>query len=192
MSDKKSDKKKGINWTAEKIMSSSALMVSVISVVALLYQLSLSREENALIRQQQSASVLPHLTITYTTNSKEYRVIFVNKGVGPAFVKKVEYTINDNLKFNRSDFFFNHIREKILERDSVSIPFSTYSFMEGDVLTADSELRVLTLFGAEARELYNDYLKSVDWGFEIVYEDIYGAKWSLKSGQNSPVPIEEE
>ena len=64
--------------------------------------------------------------------------------------------------------------------------------MEGDVLTADSELRVLTLFGAEARELYNDYLKSVDWGFEIVYEDIYGAKWSLKSGQNSPVPIEEE
>ena len=88
ISESSESKKPKFRWTSEKVMSASALFVSVVSVVALLYQLNLSREENELIRQQQSANVRPHLTFDYTNRLTEYRVIMTNKGVGPAFVKE--------------------------------------------------------------------------------------------------------
>lgn len=192
MSEQKPDKKKGINWTAEKTMSASALFVSVISVVALLYQLSLSREENELIRKQQSASVRPHLTFDFMNKLTEYRVILTNKGVGPAFVKEVEYSVNDSLKFNRSDFFYNHIKGLILEEEGVSISVSTYSFMKGVVLTADSELNLFSVFGQEDISLFRKYLRATEWNYKIVYEDIYGERWMLTQGDGFPVPVLED
>lgn len=67
--------KKKITWTTDKIMSTSALFISVLSLVGLMYQSYLAREENKLIQMQQSASVLPYLHQWYSEYQDTYRLI---------------------------------------------------------------------------------------------------------------------
>ncbi|WP_431137908.1 hypothetical protein, partial [Psychroserpens mesophilus] len=71
-------------------MSTSALFISVISLIALLYQSYLAREENRLTQMQQSASVLPHLNQWYSEYDNNFKFVIGNKGVGPAFIDNVE------------------------------------------------------------------------------------------------------
>ena len=101
--------KKRIVWSTEKIMSSSALFISVISVIALVYQSYLAREENKLIQMQQSASVLPHLNQWYSNYNNYFKFVVGNKGVGPAFIEDVEIILDKDLKFTNTNDFFHHI-----------------------------------------------------------------------------------
>ncbi len=192
MSEELDTQKNKVNWSPEKVMSISALFVSLISVIALFYQLSLAREENELIRKQQSASVLPHLSLLPTLNSqRSYSMAFINQGVGPAFIKEVEFTVHD-ATFQRSDLFFNHIRDKIYEADSILISVSTFSFMEGDVIPANEEINIFTVTGQAGVDLFYNYLDSVEWKFSIIYEDVYEARWRLGSENRFPVSISKE
>lgn len=189
MSEESGIKKNKINWSPDRVMSTSALFVSLVSVIALFYQLNLAREENALIRKQQSASVLPYLSFSPSLGPQNYRMTFVNQGVGPAFIKEVEFTVNGTVKFERSDFFFNYISEKILEADGVEVRLATFSFMDGNVLPANDALDILTLKNEAGISLFRNYLASIEWGFSIIYEDVYGARWKLDSENRLPTSI---
>lgn len=185
-------KRKKINWTPEKVMSASALLISLVSVIALLYELHLAREENELIRKQQSASVLPHLRLSLSNSPNDYRMTFVNKGVGPAFIKAVEFSVNDSLKFERSDFFINYLNQLVYKNEGIRVRVSTYSFQAGDVITANEELDIFRLRDTNGRELLLHYMDSIDWNYSITYEDVYGARWNLNFDSEFPAPIEEE
>ena len=185
MPEEQSNKKEKTNWSSAKIMSLSAVFVSFVSLAALFYQLSLAREENELIRKQQSASVLPHLRLSPSLAPESFKYVFINKGVGPAFIKEVEFTLPDTT-FQRSDFFVDYISAKIRESDGFSISRSTYSFMEGDVLSANDELVIFTINGKAGIALFRNYLRSVPWNYKVIYEDVYGARWKLDL--DSPFP----
>lgn len=68
-----------INWTSDKIMSTSALFISVILLIALLYQSYLAREENRLNQRQQSANVLPYLSQLYSEYDDKFKSVFESK-----------------------------------------------------------------------------------------------------------------
>ncbi len=189
MSQTTSKNKRKINWTPEKVMSTSAVLISLISLIALFYQLKLSREENALIRKQQSANVLPHLSIAFSTSPEQYQITFVNKGVGPAFIKEVEFSMNGNKKFERSDFLFNEIRSIVKEREEEGIAMSTYSFQKGEVIPAGQEVNILTVRGESSTELFRKHFSSIDIDYSIIYEDVYGARWKLSWDDEFPVSI---
>ena len=191
MSEESENKKLRINWSPEKVMSISALFVSMISLIALFYQLSLAREENKLIRMQQSASVLPHMSIAYSTSSAHRKISFINKGVGPAFIKEVEFRLN-NQEYHRSDLMFNEISRIIKEKEGVSIVPSTYSFQKGEVIPANQEIDILTIRGVPEAGLFIKYMDSIAWEYRVVYEDIYGARWKLDQKNDFPVPISDE
>ncbi|WP_299364398.1 hypothetical protein [Winogradskyella sp.] len=118
--------KKRIKWTTEKIMSSSALFISVISLIALLYQSYLAREENKLMQKQQSASVLPYLSQWISNSSEGHQIVIGNKGVGPAFIEKVELSINSEYSFNNTDDLFTHILKANKGMDSINYLTSTF------------------------------------------------------------------
>lgn len=186
MSEENTYKRKKINWTTDKIMSTSALFISVVSLIALLYQSYLAREENKLIQKQQSASVLPYLNSWQSNTPNSLKMIFGNKGVGPAFIKKVDITFNDTIKFNNTDKLFQHIFK---HADSISNKsFSTSTFTKGLVLTANETIEIIHISNEFVKRKFREYLNSNKLNYSIIYEDVYGSKWELKSSNGFAIP----
>ncbi|WP_299123826.1 hypothetical protein [uncultured Winogradskyella sp.] len=184
--------KKGIKWTTDKIMSSSALFISVISLIALLYQSYLAREENKLIQVQQSASVLPYLSQWFSYKSGSFKIIIGNKGVGPAFIKKVEMTFinqkNDTLSFNNSDHLFRTIFNNTIGLDSIS--YSTSTFTEGLVLPANEVQEIIALKDRNAIETFRNTIVQTDLSYRITYADVYGTEWVISGEEEIPLKLE--
>lgn len=176
-----------INWSAEKVMSISALFVSTISLFALFYQLNLAREENELIRKEQKASVLPHLSQWYSTLDNKFRIVFGNRGVGPAFVKKVELVLNDSLKYDNTDDLIKYIYKNMGAVESADYTSST--FTDGRVIPAGEEVVVIAIKDLESRKLFIKYLDKNTLEFDVIYEDIYGTRWSLNNKKDKIVPV---
>lgn len=182
-----------INWTSDKIMSTSALFISVISLIALLYQSYLAREENKLNQLQQSASVLPHLNQWYSDIDGAYKIIFGNKGVGPAFIKDVEISIDPNKIFKSSNAMFNHIFSNSPVLDT--IPKITSDLVKGFVLPANETITIVEIDGQNHSEAFKREFSKQHIIFKVIYADIYGAEWLLTNAgdmNNMPILLENE
>lgn len=189
---KKSRKK--INWTTDKIMSTSALFISVISLIALIYQSYLAREENKLIQMQQSASVLPHLNQWYSNYNNTFKFVVGNKGVGPAFIDEVEITLDSEHKFNNTKDLFDYIfkNNKVLD----TIPYTYSTLIKGFVLPANEQIDILEIKNAKHIQPIRDVLNNENITYKIVYKDVYGSKWVLTNdntnGTSTNTPIVSE
>ena len=183
--------KKKINWNADKIMSTAALFISVISLIALLYQSYLSREENKLIQKQQSANVLPYLNQWVSEYENNYRIVMGNKGVGPAFITKVEIVMDSTKTFRNSDDLFHELflSNKALD----TIPYVTSSLIKGFVLPANETIYLLEVSGTKNIQLVKNLIEEKEITFSITYKDVYGTTWILsnrESAENSAnVPV---
>ncbi|MEY8848844.1 hypothetical protein AB9K26_08510 [Psychroserpens sp. XS_ASV72] len=195
MSEETPKKKKRwkVNWTTDKIMSTSALFISVISLIALLYQSYLAREENKLIQKQQSASVLPHLNQWYSDLNGNFKVIIGNKGVGPAFIKDVNIVLDSKKSFDNTDDFFVELFNSSPTLDSVQTVTST--FVKGFVLPANESINVIEIYGKQSSNAFKEVFSTRSIDFEILYEDIYGTQWLLtnkEDQENMPVLVESD
>ena len=186
---KKSRKK--INWTTDKIMSTSALFISVISLIALLYQSYLAREENRLTQMQQSASVLPHLNQWYSEYGNNFKFVIGNKGVGPAFIDNVEILLDATHSFNNTDDLFDYIFKNTKGLDT--IPYSKNTLIKGFVLPANEQINVLEIDNANNLDFVKDLFSKKTILYKITYKDVYGAKWLLSnenySNNSTTIPI---
>ena len=175
-------KKWKINWTTDKIMSTSALFISVISLVALLYQSFLAREENKLIQKQQSASVLPYLNQWFSEYDNSFKLIVGNKGVGPAFIKKVEIELDSTKTFNNTDDLFNEIFKTTKGLDT--IPHMKSNLINGFVLPANDDIKLIEISDSKSANIFKNVLNSRNISFKITYEDVYGTAWLLSNKEN--------
>lgn len=188
-SEKKSKTKKmnkKITWTTDKIMSSSALFISVLSLVGLMYQSYLAREENKLIQMQQSASVLPYLHQWYSEYEDNYRLIIGNKGVGPAFIKHVEITLDSTKHFDNTNDLFNEIFRTTKGFDT--IPHNMSNLVTGFVLPANQDISLIMIEQKQNINAFKSVLNQRQIAFKIVYEDVYGTQWLLSNFNNENVP----
>jgi hypothetical protein len=186
-----------INWTSDKIMSSSALFISVISLIALLYQSYLAREENKLIQKQQSASVLPYLNQWFSEYDGNFNLIVGNKGVGPAFIKHVKIVLDSSKIFNNSDDLFKELFKSHKELDT--IPYTTSTLISGFVLPANDDIKLIEIANRSNHvTTFKQILNKTDISFSITYEDVYGTQWVLSnskdedSSANVPVLISQK
>lgn len=189
MSEETEVKRKKINWTADKIMSTSALVIALVSLIALFYQLRLAHEENELIRKQQSASVIPYLQFENIYSVRSFRIQMVNKGVGPAFIKNVSFILNDTLTFDDSTNALLHImREEIDKSDLVNYNGSM-TVKKNTVIQPSESVRV---FGISSKsnddfsgvENFKNYMNNTPPVFTLTYEDVYGNQWKLSNKEN--------
>ena len=189
MSEKVKTKKWEINWSAEKIMSISALCISVISVIALFYQLSLAREENELIRKQQSASVIPYLQFENIYNVRAFSIHLINKGVGPAFIKKVSFMTKDSVKFDNSTSALLHIVREKNSKDHLISYSGSITVKENTVLQSGESIRVFEISSTSndvltGVENFKNHMNNTPPEFSILYEDVYGNQWELTNKNN--------
>lgn len=187
MSEEIKKKKWKINWTTDKIMSTSALFISVLSLVGLMYQSYLAREENKLIQMQQSASVLPYLHQWYSEYQDNYRLIIGNKGVGPAFIKHVEITLDSAKKFDNTNDLFNEIFKTTKGLDT--IPYNMSNLVTGFVLPANQDISLIIIEQKQNINTFKSILNQRQIDFKIIYEDVYGTQWQLSNLNENNTPL---
>ena len=176
-------KKIKITWTTDKIMSTSALFISVLSLVGLIYQSYLAREENKLIQMQQSASVLPYLNQWYSEYDNSFKLILGNKGVGPAFIKDVWIILDSTKTFDNTNALFNEIFKTSKGFDT--IPHITSNLVNGFVLPANQDIKLIELEQKQNIDAFKNVLNEKQIVYKIVYEDIYGTQWQLSNSNDS-------
>ncbi len=181
-------------WNADKIISLSAFVVSIATLLALMYQIRLSGEQNELaqrqqlIRKQQYASVLPYLELRVDTNNgnRLFEFMLYNNGVGPAFIEEVR-TIYDGQVYPGplSSFY----REVILPDDKDTISLGTDNVYKGNLIPAGRETAMLTAYDYSSTPADRDRL--ITWfgrptdepelaRVEIIYSSVYGERWIVR------------
>ncbi len=182
-------------WNADKIISLSAFVVSIATLLALMYQIRLSGEQNELaqrqqelVRKQQYASVLPYLELRIGTNNgnRLFEFMLYNNGVGPAFIEEIRTVYNGQVYPGPPSNFY---REVILPDDKDTISLGISSIYEGNLIPAGRETAMLTAYNYSSTP--NDRDRLVEWfgrptdeperaRVEIVYSSVYGERWIVR------------
>ena len=176
--------KKAKFWNSDKIVSTSAIIIGVGSLIVVTYQTNLIRNQTALIQREQRTSVMPYLAIGGRTNSGETEVILANLGLGPALVKDVRV----------------RTKSSVYEMDLVTYFSENYEY-EGHLTAGPVEIGDLipagnskTIIGANSKDsVFMGFITVLDKEeveLEITYESLYGERWLISSAKNEPTKIE--
>ena len=175
------------HWSTDRVLSISAFFISVISLIALLYQSYLAREENKLMQKQHSAAVLPYVTQWFDNSPGKHSMVIANDGIGPARIGKVSFRVGQQEDFNKTDDFFRYLSTTGSFLDSTNYLYSTLA--EGILLPANREVEVVAFDTAEDFNRFLQLLYEIQFDFTIEYEDVYGARWSLRYDEEIPKKI---
>jgi hypothetical protein len=185
-------------WNTDKIVSLSAMVVGVGSLVIILVQTQIMRE-------QQRASVLPYLAIAVQSNAETTGLTVRNAGIGPAMLDDVR------VRHRGKDFvgdpydFFVQQRPELFKALGLGVD----KLIPGRLVPAGEWIPNLNTSGAEAgaqllRELLHLFViaevprtwltatgadgPASDKAVIIVsYSSVYGERWHLRSDSFVPV-----
>jgi len=175
-------------------MGMAAIFISILSMIAVIYQSYLAREENELMRIQQSATVLPYLDYWYSNVGQEYEFVIENKGVGPALIKDVQFIAkdlesNDSLFFDDCHKLVEDVEQKSIFLDSISVIKSSFN---SNMLLSPNEKKKFLAFSFDnhnQKRRFRDEFYKYYVGVKIIYEDVYGSAWLFNSEKGYPVKI---
>lgn len=181
-------------WNSEKIISLSAFVVSIATLLALMYQIRLSGEQNELVRKEQYASVLPYLEIWPSSRSStHFSLSIVNNGIGPAFINEVKVVYKgQEYEGDPNTFYYS----KIVEIDTILFGYGSVG--KGHVLRAGEERSLIetNVSRADADKLKYWFGRPTADGerakVEITYSSVYGERWVTRGIATIPEPLSTE
>jgi hypothetical protein len=162
-------------WSSDKFISLTAFLISVSTFALYLYQ-------THLIQKQQYASVLPYLELGNSGDGdKLYKLVLVNNGIGPAFVRKVQvHYKGKSYSLDPARFY-----GQVLVATDTLYHFYYSNLSPGRVIPPGKEIELLgttdprsvrkcwQIFGSEMAKI------------EITYASVYGEEWVM-NGQDDP------
>ncbi len=164
-------------WNSDKILSLTAIFLSICTLVVFVYQ-------TQLIREQQYKSVFPYLEMGNAgTNTTGYGFYLVNTGIGPAMIKKVE------IKYADSSFQMDlatHLNLNIKDKDSIEFTHSNISI--GQLIPPERVINLAKLSKPDikmGRRLHK-FIHDPKLDFIIEYESIYNERWRLSYRNGLP------
>ncbi len=170
-------------WSSEKILSISAILVSIGTFAMFAYQTSI-------MRKQQHMSVYPYLQFAnYYNYSTNYKFVLSNKGVGPAIVNFAKISIKGRIQEKDLAFYLGKITTK--RKDSVN--FYTSNINKGQLIAEKETIEIVELIEGNSLkssiELYN-LMHNDSLDFIIEYESVYGEKWRINMRDNIPERVD--
>ncbi|BDX07967.1 hypothetical protein [Planctobacterium marinum] len=88
----------------ELFLSIAALVTAVAAVFIALEQTKVMREEASLERERQKIAVMPSVWVSTFINtadgSGEYKLVFANRGLGPAVIERFDISVNGRVAKN--------------------------------------------------------------------------------------------
>jgi hypothetical protein len=187
------------SWNTDRIVSLMAMVVGVGSLVIILYQTKLMRE-------QQHASVMPYLAILVQSNNEATNLVVRNAGIGPAVLNdvRVRYKGKDYV-LDPHDFFAQQ-RPEFFKSHGMNVD----KLMPGRLVPAGEWIQTVGIGGGNATQPFLKELLGLfvvaevpktwltalevdgptsDKAVVIVtYSSVYGDQWHLRSDNYVPVP----
>jgi hypothetical protein len=174
-------------WNADKIVSFSAILISLATMGVYIYQ-------THLIQKQQHASVMPYLmTTTSRFGDDHFLVELHNNGLGPAFVEEVNvYYLGKKYKDSDLATFFSNLDPNRNKRKEWY--GSTSTVLNGQLYPAGHVVKMIEISkDTTAAHQLRDYFWGTDKPIEleITYSSIYGEKWVMRGNFKRPQKIED-
>ncbi len=146
------------------LIALAAILINVITVSVYVYQ-------TRLMQQQQYASAWPYLEWRMVYNQSDgFYMIVKNNGVGPAIIKNVSITY-ENEPVQELDSIM-----KVLA-DTTMFPY-LYRDVNNRVIPPGGEIRPIQVNDLLLSELIYYRLIEKSFAYEICYESIYGEQWT--------------
>lgn len=166
-------------WTSEKLLSMTAILISLCTLGVFVYQTNL-------VRKQQYMSVFPYLSMgNYHTGSPNYMYVLENSGIGPALIKDVR------VKYKGQTFYGDlpmYLRTKRPELDSLEFGYSNLA--EGRLLPAEEQVNMIETMNNQAHaDKLSEIINDDELEVIIEYESIYGERWRLSDATGIPIKI---
>ena len=185
-------------WNTDKIVSLSAMAVGIGSLVIILYQTKLMRE-------QQRASVMPYLMMAVQSNKDTTYLTLRNAGIGPALLDdvRVHYKGKD-YPLDPYDFFVQQ-RPEFFKTSGLSVD----KLIPGRLISAGEWIQTMGTEGLEPglallKELLPLFVIAevpkpwlTAYGADgpvsekavviVTYSSLYGERWHLRSDSFVPV-----
>ncbi len=164
-------------FSITQIVSFLAMIVSISALIVSIRETNIMREQSQLMHTQQKTNVWPYVTGRQSFSLGEKGSVkfkMINKGIGPAIVKKTNFSIGEQPVDTYLDIF-NEVK-KILP-DGVEFGLSTGTFGE-QILRSNEELEAITITFDRFEDDYNIMTKIVI-NFDICYCSIYDDCWAI-------------
>lgn len=170
-------------WSSDRWLSFVAIIASLGTLFTIIYQ-------TELIRKQQYASVLPYLEMWNSNPGRQgesYKYILMNNGIGPAFIKEVKVHYQDSI-YDGDPFHFTYY--VIQPKDSVK-NFSYSNIKKGRLIPAGETIELIGVLNdtINAPILKKWFSQTNSLEVEIIYESVYGERWSSKGVAAEPVKL---
>lgn len=161
----------------ELLLGISATFLSLAALIVSIFQTKIARE-------QQQASVWPHLKDNYVVMDKKFTWSIINNGVGPAIMRKVKLTYKGREYLSPYDLMNEQIQRTNDKGKHVDISFFYSDIRPGEVIKSDGSLLLGEISNSERipqafMQIVNDSL----YHFSVVYSDVYGNCWQLDQGK---------
>jgi hypothetical protein len=177
--------KKKFVLDSNKVMSISAILVSFMTFLVLIYQTSI-------IREQQLLSVFPYLTVfNQGSQTSNYRFVMNNQGIGPAILEKIEinYKGSPTPYQDIVSFVLDHSTE-VSELNSVlhSNIYPGRLVPAGEIFSifeVEDSFEESVILRSEIDRLLEE---GMTW--EITYSSVYGEKWVITEQSLSPTKLQ--
>lgn len=177
--------KKPTVWRSDRIVSISAIFISLLTLFTFINQ-------NRLLQKQAALSVLPYLAISSSYNNSDdpsFQLKLVNRGVGPAIIESQEIQYQGKVY---QDEFFDFLADQIPGLDTMG-NISRASFEFGHVLPSGEDLYLIGVFdNLDVVNLVAGTLEKLDDSgltYEITFRSIYGERWKITESSDLPVEL---
>ena len=163
---------KKINWDSDKALSISAFVVSIATLLALLYQVQLAQNQADLLREEQKASVLPYVDIwIQNLNDSSFSLSLVNNGLGSAFVEEIAIRYQEKLYAMDPAIFSYNVA---IKEDTLDFYYANIS--EGRAIPAGKEVNMIGILNSkEDADLLRKWFSAGGKAKVIIkYSSIYG------------------
>lgn len=151
---------------AEVLLALIAVLISFSTLFVYLYQ-------SSLMKTQQKMSVWPHLTFGPSRSEDQLVINLINKGVGPAIIKKFTIKFNDN-QINGIHEIMNFIP------DTLQSEFQYSSIRSGQVLMAAESINLFQVNNPKTIKYLLQLTQEGKIYIEICYCSIYNDCWTSK------------
>ena len=168
-------------WSADRLLGISAISVSFMTFLVLIYQ-------TQIIREQQLLAALPYLqTGNMGFSSPNYTFYLKNEGVGPAFIEDIV------IKYKGEIWEGKDLAEFLMAANPEvnQLPNIYYSNIKpGMLIPAGGSLSVIDVrqdhqTSLRFAEILSQYKKE-GYGFELIYSSAYGEKWKITDESIAP------
>ncbi len=163
------------SYNSDRLFGVAAFLISMGTFFVYIY-------EARLLQKQQYASALPYLEMWNSGGPTNYRLLLVNNGVGPAFVRNVR--VHHRGKVYQMDHvaFYNKVRNPDDTTD-----FVTTNINPGRVIPAGREIELLIVTGSREKvKRFRRLFDGDDAEIEITYASVYEEQWRLRGVKNPP------